>query len=258
MLRSYPWREADRQYSAFTPQYGKIEFTGRGALKGKAKLASHLEPFGVIEIEIIKGKSSTTVISVDRKELFPHIMYSIERRVLAHASLFFVDRYTYTDSEEPALYEELHAWLAFLNQSGELKSARQVFLLSGFLLRCLSILGYTVQLKSCLHCKERVMPLSYRWHTAKGGLICSDCIQREPNEWNDAKTVDESVIKLLRFAKEASYADLQRLHLRADVVRVMIQFVQDIIHFHLPNAMERPFWEAVLHDSELELLPRSV
>ena len=70
VLRVQPWREYDRRYKMLTPEFGKIDFTGRGAQKEKAKLAAHLEPFAVVDVEIVRGRRSTTVISVERKQAF--------------------------------------------------------------------------------------------------------------------------------------------------------------------------------------------
>ena len=183
VLTVQPAREADRRYRVLTPGFGKLDFLGRGAQKGKAKLASHLEPFAIVDIEIIRGRRSTTVISVDRKFAFKRIASNFEARLLAHASLALLDRYTFEQEKDEALYNELVEWLTFLDQSMEFKPARSTFLLGGFLLRLLDRLGYTIELINCLACKQPVLPLSYRWHAGRGGLVCSDCIHKNSQDW---------------------------------------------------------------------------
>lgn len=253
VLTVEPAREADRRYRALTPSFGKLDFLGRGAQKGKAKLASHLEPFAIVDIEIIKGRRSTTVISVDRKHAFRGIASNFESRLLANASLSLLDRYTYEQEEDSELYKELTSWLYFLDDSVELKPARSTFLLGGFLLRVLGLLGYTVELQNCLSCKNSVMPLSFRWHSGRGGLVCSDCISKDSQDWFAARNLPEEIIKLLRFARDANYQDLLKPSLAGEEVEQFAQVVQDLLVFHIPARSEIPFWQNVLADYELEM-----
>lgn len=258
VLSTYPTREADRQYRALTPEHGKIEFLGRGAQKGKAKLASHLEPFAIVDLEIIRGRRSTTVISVERKKWFRNISSSLEKRFLAQSSMGLLDRYTYTEDQDEALYKELLHWMDFLDSDAAFKTTRATFLLGSFLLRCLTHLGYDIQLKDCVNCKNAVMPLSYRWHAGKGGLVCSDCIQKDPQEWFSASKLEEEHVKLMRFAREVGYEDLLKPSLRGQDVELFAKLVQDLIFFHIPHYSEEPFWEGVLADYELETPTKAV
>ena len=258
VLSVHPSREADRQYRALTPHHGKVEFLGRGAQKGKAKLAAHLEPFAVVDLEIIRGRRSTTIISVERKRAFRSIATDLDKRLLAQASLALLDRYTFADSEEGALYEELMRWMDFLESSPPPKPARSTFLLGGFLLRCLNHLGYDVQLLTCVSCKDDVVPLSYRWHAGKGGLVCTDCIQKNPEEWFSARSLQEEIVKLMRFSRDSAYGELLRPALRGGEVEEFAKLVQDLLFYHLPSRAEIPFWTGVLADYALDIPAASV
>lgn len=246
ILRMDPVREADRRYRALTPAHGKIEFLGRGASKGKAKLASHLESFSVVDLEIIRGRRSTTVISVDRSQLFRNINTIFELRLLVHSSLVLLDRYTHELHEDEDLYQELLGWMRFLDNQKELSSSRSAFLLGGFLLRCLKHLGYDVELRHCLSCKEPVFPLCYRWHGGKGGLVCTSCTETEKEEWFAARILPEEVVKLLRFARDTDYENLLKVPLPGVHIEEFAKTLQDLIVFHVPGAHERPFWTGIL------------
>lgn len=253
VLRVDKAREADRRYRALTPTLGKIEFIGRGAQKGKAKLAAHLEPFAIVDLEIIKGRRSTTVISVERRHWFRSIAEDLDKRLLASASMNLLDRYTYELEQDESLYSELLAWLAFLDSHLTLRPARSTFLLGGFLLRILTRLGYDVQLTECIGCKNDLLPLSYRWHAGKGGLVCSDCIQSEPQEWFSARGLDEEIVKLMRFARDREYQDLLKPALKGEQVEEFAKLVQDLLFYHLPHRNDIPFWAGVMADYQLEL-----
>ena len=253
VLRVDPTREADRRYLVLTPDHGKVSFMGRGAQKGLAKLASHLEPFAVVDMEIIRGRRSTTVISVDRRETYRHLADQFERRLLTSSILHVVERYTREDDADPELYNELSAWMQFLNVPHELKNGRSTFLLGAFLLRFMRHLGYEAQLTHCLHCKEEILPLAFRWHAGKGGLVCSDCVKDYAEEWFAARAMEEETVKLLRFAREAALSDLLLPALPGTQIESFSRVVHDLESFHLPGDFDTPFWTGVLAGYELEV-----
>ena len=245
VLTSQPIREVDRLYRALTPSYGKISFVGRGARKAKAKLAAHLEPFAVVDLEIVRGRRSLTVISVERQESFKNIAATIEHRLFTQAMMKIIDRHTHVEDPDQQLYEDLYTWLSFLNSSPALSPWRHRFLLSAFTLRFMERLGYRVQLRECLHCQESILPLSFRWHTGKGGLVCTDCVQDSRQEWIDTKVIAEEVVTLLRLARENQLSLLLAARLPLDHVRVMLDITHELMQYHLPFASETPFWTGI-------------
>jgi len=252
VLRSFPFREADRRYRILTLNHGKIDCLGRGAQKQKAKLAPSLEPFGVIDVEIIRGRRSTTVISTEKKQQFWNLTGGLERRLIAQSSLRLIDRFTHEFEQDPDLYHLVKNWLSFINHASLESHTRSTFVLGGFLMRLLEHFGYQTQLIYCLHCKEEIMPLSYRWHGGKGGLVCTDCIEKDSREWFAVRQVQEDVIKLLRFARHTDFPELMKPRLTGDSMSDFANIIHDLITFHIPGASDLPFWRGVLHDAPLE------
>lgn len=246
VLATHAMREADRGYTALTPGHGKVSFIGRGALKPKAKLAAHLEPCAIVQLEIIRGARSTTVINVERQHAFTKTMTSIEHRLLALTSMSLLDRVTHVDEEDRGLYDELLAWLHFLETQETLHPTRSTLLLGGFLLRTMRRLGYDVALDHCVSCQEGIMPLSFRWHGGRGGLVCTDCVQKNRGEWIAALPLREEVVTLMRLARDTSYADLTRFGLKAVDVEAFASCVHDLLGFHVPGYADRPFWRGVV------------
>ncbi len=50
------WREADRFYTLFTKELGRVEVKVRAAAKSTSKLSGHLEPLTVVDVLLMKGK----------------------------------------------------------------------------------------------------------------------------------------------------------------------------------------------------------
>lgn len=246
VLSVAPWREADRRYRVLTPGYGKVECIGRGAQKPKAKLAAHLEPCAILELEIIRGARSTTVIGVERSRAFRRIATSIDHRLLALTSMSLLDRTTQLEEEDVDLYDELTGWLHFLEGQETLHATRSTLLLGGFLLRIMRQLGYNVSLDECVGCQEPIVPLSFRWHGGRGGLVCSPCIQKNPGEWFAAVQIREEVVTLMRLARDCEYGALLRLPLKGTDVSAFASCVHDTLLYHVPGYADRPFWSGIL------------
>lgn len=246
-----PWREADRRYRILTPTHGKVEAVGRGARKGKAKLASHLEPFAVVDLEIVRGRASTTIIGVERKERFADLERDLDRRLLVSSALHLADRLTREGDLDDAMYGEVLAWLRFVNGWGETRPLRATFLSGAFLLRCLKHIGFEPELAACLSCREKIMPLSFRWHGSKGGLTCTDCVRTKGADWQVARAMCEESVKLLRLASIEPYADMLRYPLKAIEVEEFAGAVHDTLCAHVPGDWYEPFWSAVLAQEKI-------
>ncbi len=245
VLTTAPFREADRRYSALTPEYGKIEFVGRGAQKPKAKLAAHLEPFALVDLEIVRGARSTTVIGVERSEAFGRIRGSLEHRLFAQTLFTMLEKAIRPDLADPELFDEIVDVVRFLDAQESLPQTRSTFLLGAMILRLLRRLGYDVEIHDCLACRNIVMPLAFRWHGGRGGLVCTDCVTTQREDWFAARPIDEEIVTLMRLGRDTSFADLVKYPLKGDHVEQFAQCVHDVYAYHVPGELSMPFWTGI-------------
>ncbi|MFA6131191.1 MAG: DNA repair protein RecO [Patescibacteria group bacterium] len=252
ILAVYPNREADRWYRALTPDFGKIEFTGRGAQKREAKLASHLEPFAIVDLEVVRGRRSTTVISVERRHDFYWVRTQLEQRLLAVASATFVNRYTKEEASDAALYHFFSDWLSFLDRDFLLTPAENSVLLAAFLLRLLTRLGYDIDFSHCLSCRKSVESLECRWHGGRGGLVCSSCANIDSRDWFASREVGNYALKFLRCLKQESYENLLHQPIDREILEQAALVIHDAVLCHIPTYDETPFWQALLPREWLE------
>ncbi len=208
VLSSYAMREADRRYCALTPAFGKLEFVGRGALKPKAKLAAHLEPCAIVVLEVIRGRSSTTVIGVERQYAFRRASTSVDHRLLVLTSLSLLDKMMQPDEEDTVLYGELLAWLHFVESQEMLHPTRSTLLLGGFLLRIMRHLGYD-----------------------------SAHLDESPRHAGAAI--------LIRVARTAPYDDIIALPLKGADVEAFAVYVHELLGYYVPGYADRPFWVGI-------------
>src|SRR3989338_4537652 len=163
IVASRDHREADRWYTVFTREQGKIEFLARGARKALAKLSAHLEMPGVLELLLVRGRAFETVAAVERQRAFPHLHTDLSRLLLLRNALHLVDLGTRTHQSDPILYDELLRWLSFLETCPELSPTRSGLLLGAFALKLLTITRYRPEFGSCLVCQTTIQAGAYRW-----------------------------------------------------------------------------------------------
>lgn len=245
VLSRDPYKEYDRVYSFLSRDFGKIRFIGRGAQREKAKLAPHLESIALVDVEFVRSKY-TTVISVERKKVFSKLESDIEKRICSNIVLKYADRFLHDEDEDGDLYNFVINFLGYLDELPDgLPKTRVAAIMSGFLLQFMDKLGYGVELDNCLECRDKIMPLSYRWHPLKGGLVCTECLDRDRGEWASARLLDERVISLMRVFRQREIDKFMSIGLPGVVVEELLRVVHDLQLLHLPRPFEASFWQAI-------------
>ncbi|MBI5794017.1 DNA repair protein RecO [Candidatus Uhrbacteria bacterium] len=228
-------READRWYSVFTPDRGKVEFLARGGHKPLAKLTPHLEMVAVVELMLVHGRAYHIVAGVERRRAFAHVYDDLQKLTLAQNGLHLVDIGTRAQETDPHVFELLENWLAFLNDTSAITTERAGFLLGAFALKLMTLIGYRPELAQCLSCRDVVVQGKYRWHALKGGVVCEACVGRDEDQWFSARSMEDGTLKLLRFGIEEPFDSHLRPHLSGEYLSGFHEAVESLIISHFPT-----------------------
>jgi DNA repair protein RecO (recombination protein O) len=228
-------REVDRRYTAFTKDRGKIDFLARGGNKPLAKLTPHLEMFAEVDLLVVVGRIFQTVAGVDRRRNFPNILKDPERLCLAQTGLHLIDIGTREHEHDAGVYSLIENWLTFLHEGPKLSGERAAFVLSSFVWKLTVELGYRPQLHTCLNCRKLIEARDYRWHGLRGGVVCQSCVRHDEQTWFAARPIDESTLKLLRFALCESFDTQQRVHLPSQALSEFHSCTESFIISHFPT-----------------------
>lgn len=228
-------READRWYSVFTPDRGKVEFLARGGHKSLAKLTPHLEMVAVVDLMLVHGRAYQIVMGVERRRVFAHLYNDLQKITLAQNGLHLVDIGTRAHEADFRVYELLEDWLTFLDSDAQLSTERAGFLLGAFALKLMTLIGYRPELSFCLGCREQIVPGAYRWHALKGGVVCEACVSRGQEQWFSARVMADGILKLLRFGIEQPFDSHLRPHLTGEDLLGFHVAVESLIISHFPT-----------------------
>lgn len=187
-LQRQDFREADQRISFYTKEAGKVEAIARGVKKSLAKNTSALEPFAVIEIEVVPGRELSYVVRAYPVEPFLNIQGDLQKMVLGSFFLKMVDNSIAVGLADERIFRLLRACLKILNSEEKFNP----LLVDGFLLGLWSLLGFLPIFDRCAKCGGR--ELSATFDPREGGMLCQTC---EKSLSGGIKT-DAECVKILK------------------------------------------------------------
>jgi len=168
VLRTHKLGEADRIITLLTRERGKIRAVAKGVRRTKSKFGARLEPFSRVDLLVFEGKSLDIITQAESLNAYGQDLaldYSLW--TAGQTMLETADRLTPEDSiSSESQYLLLLGALRTL-VSGEHAAS---LVLDAFLLRSLSMAGYSPTLSACVICG--VAGTQPFFHVSTGGALC--------------------------------------------------------------------------------------
>ena len=193
--------EADKILTIFTEHLGKIKVMAKGIRKIKSHLAGALEPFILSDLQLHEGKTFYIVTGASIIDDFSLVHSELRKTGQAFLAGELVDSIVQEKEKSDEAFFLLLDFLKILNSKDEL------FVLDAFILKFINSTGFNPELKTCLHCKNKITPDDNFWDHEEGGLICNNC----QTIYRHGFAIDNSDIKILRFVNEHSLFDCAKL-----------------------------------------------
>lgn len=138
ILECWPQAEVDAFYYVYTKDYGLIGVTATGVKLQKSKLRFSLQPFSLVEIGFVKGKST---LRVTHAVLIDRIDSTYEQRFFARL-LIRLRRLVKGEDQNTELYTLLEDAFRFIRSSSEKSREVRFGIEAMFTMRLLEYLGY--------------------------------------------------------------------------------------------------------------------
>jgi len=144
ILSSEPHRESDLLIKAYTFSHGKVILKARGAGKIQSKLAGHLQPISLSDLNWVSGKNTPQLTGAVMSSGFSSIKEDIVRTSYALYFLELVDLATQTEHADQKIFQLLASHLALLEKvpAGKIKLTGLIFTY-----KLLAVLGFSPLLK---------------------------------------------------------------------------------------------------------------
>ncbi len=216
--------EADKVFTIFTKDLGRIEVLGKGIRKMESKLRSGVPLFSLTKIEFIQGKNYKTLTDAILLDDFEEIKKDPEKLKISFRIAETFTNLVKPPQEDEGIWNLLGEIFNGLNQMRYAVDDIQLFY-QFFFWRLLPFLGYQPELYHCLDCGKRLVP-RHLFFSSRGGIVCGSCRDQEISV---DKEIRPNAIKVLREVLRRDLRGLSKIKIGSE----LNQEIEEISDFYL-------------------------
>ena len=173
-LKSYNLNDADKIIVMYSKDNGLIKGVAKGIKKPKSKLGARMDLLVANSLQLLKGRSMDTIIQAQTVNNFRKTREDMDKLMLSsYVSELIVNFGEGSEAASKEIYELLYKALNRIADSKEKKDA--LIAVIKFQLKLLLIMGFCVELDTCLCCREQILDDEMYFSPSMGGVICKEC-----------------------------------------------------------------------------------
>lgn len=205
ILNKRNFREADRFFTLFSKEFGKIEAMAKGERKIKSKLRGGLELFYWSEIEFIQGRHWKTLTDASLIDNFKSIRKNLDRLKIAYKITQVADGLI----KEPE--PDLDIWNLLIRTFEKLNTSNPPFITyQYFFWNLVSLLGYRPEVFQCAVCSKKLNLSHLYFSPNQGGLVCSNC------KAESFIKISSEPVKIIRLILNKNWNQLKKLNIKSN------------------------------------------
>ncbi len=231
MLRHSDYGEADRLLTLYTREMGKVRAIAKGVRKIHSRKAGHLEPFTRVTLQLAAARDLPIVTQAETVDAYLPLREDLLRTGYAAYVVETIDRFTYEEGENYALYRLLTDTLA------RLATPRDPYLpLRYYEIHLLEHLGFRPELFLCVNCHTEIQPTDQYFSFAQGGVYCPKCGVNRP----DLLPVSLDALRFLRHLQRSTFEEAARAQIPPAVRTEIESLLQQYVTYLLERALNTP------------------
>ena len=173
-LKSYNLNDADKIILMYSKDNGLIKGVAKGIKKPKSKLGARMDLLVANTLQLLKGRSLDTIIQANTVNNFRKTKEDIDKIMFSsYVSELVVNFGEGSEAASKEIYELLYKALNRISDSKDKKES--LIAVIKFQLKLMLIMGFCVELDTCLCCRERVLDEDMFFSSQMGGIICNEC-----------------------------------------------------------------------------------
>ncbi|GAC1312246.1 MAG: DNA repair protein RecO [Vulcanimicrobiaceae bacterium] len=185
VLRARNLGEADKIFTLFTRERGKLDAVGKGVRRAKSQLAGRLEFVTEAALTMHRGRNLDIITSAAIECEHWRAIVAPGAFATAHVVAELIDSFCEVDLPMPDVYALLRGMLRALASADDPEK-----LIPRFELRLLGTLGYAPESDACVRCGEAFDDIAAWADLEAGGLACDRC---RPHRADDLALAREDV-----------------------------------------------------------------
>ncbi|OGZ70664.1 MAG: DNA repair protein RecO [Candidatus Staskawiczbacteria bacterium RIFCSPHIGHO2_12_FULL_38_11] len=221
--------EADRVFSVYTRDFGRVEVVGKAIRKINSKLRSGMGIFSFSEIEFIQGRNKKTLTDAVSISKFNGLAVSPEKLLLSQRISEIIDNFVRGQEVDEKIFNALSD---VCNKFNILKypPLGLELVYCYFFWNFVSALGYEPQLFNCAHCHQKLNDHNLYFSYSDGGAICANCrlIKKE------SLKIHPDIVKVLRLILKKDWQILSKLTMEKNSWE-LLKNVTEFYYLYLKN-----------------------
>lgn len=173
-LKSYNLNDADKIIVMYSKENGLIKGVAKGIKKPKSKLGARMDLLVANTLQLLKGRSMDTIIQAQTVNNFRKTREDMDKLMFSsYISELVMNFGEGSESASKEIYELLYKALNRIADSNSKKDS--LIAVIKFQLKLLLIMGFCVELDSCLCCREQILDEEMFFSSSMGGVVCKEC-----------------------------------------------------------------------------------
>lgn len=216
----------------FTLELGKQRALAKGVRKPRSRKAGHLEPFTRTSLLLARGRDILLVTQADTLEAYTSLRDDLMLTTYAAYTIELIDRFTYEEGENHALYRLLTDTLERLNKSAisPENSPPPDLAVRYFELRLLDLTGFRPQLFNCANCGREIQAEDQFFSAEAGGVLCPNCGNPAA-----ARPISLDALRYMRHFQRSSFSVASQAH----PTTITFREIESLMQFYLTYLLER-------------------
>jgi DNA repair protein RecO (recombination protein O) len=180
VLKNTNYRDADRLYTLFTRELGKVSAVARGVRKITSKRSGNLDTLNLVTVKLVKdSRGYYAVDEVKTINSYKNVKRDLELLKKGYYVLEFIHRLVEESHPFDELFDVTKKTLSLLASP----SFAPDLSINFFEIKFLSLMGYEMSLTKCIVCERSYNSSAQNWVNSRfsyalGGLVCDDCSSR--------------------------------------------------------------------------------
>ncbi|GIV62870.1 MAG: DNA repair protein RecO [Chloroflexota bacterium] len=231
VLRHNDWGEADRLLTLYTREEGKLRAIAKGVRRLHSRKAGHLEPFTRVKLMLARGRDLWIVTQAETVAAYLSLREDLERIAQASYVVELLDRFTYEEGGNRALFDLLATTLQRLDEGHP-----PFTVLRYYEMRLLDLLGFRPELFHCVGCGEEIQPQDQFFSPLLGGVLCPHCGGQD----SSARPISVNALRFLRHFQRSTYTEAGRAVIPLPIQQEMETRIQDYLTYYLERGLNTP------------------
>lgn len=221
-------QEADKVFSIFTKDFGRIEVVGKAIRKINSKLRANIEIFSLSKIEFVQGKNKKTLTDAILVKSFKNVKAVPEKLEIAYKISNILDRHIRGQEKDDNIFDLI---IDVFDKLNEIIIGKQDLVYFYFIWNFISTLGYSPELFFCCACKNKLAVEYLYFSNKEGGILCKSCFE---NGEDGVKVLSDS-IKMLRLFLKKDWSILLKLKIENNNFELLEKISNDYYQYILSH-----------------------